>query len=335
MEKPSDWSQRLTKALDEWNRSPDRFGRDYDHLFSKFVCTERVESWDSFCRWSIELQEWGFRGQREASWGLQTSLERDAVHGGIRVSYSYGNTSGVRSLDRKIVGEQLLAHFRRLAPSYLRNLPPDNDLASWLSLMQHYGGPTRLLDWTECPFVAMYFALRNEPRKENDSAVWAIDLGWLERKAQEILGPKGAAQTSHGCLSTPDLVNALLREMQIPLVVRIDPQNRNERMAAQKGFFLWKLYEQMPLFDQMLIDMMLHPGVVESPVVRRLEIGPSLRRSFLERLCREKNIHEASLFPGDDFCEPLRLELRARVDRAKTEFEAELRSIQMSETIHG
>jgi hypothetical protein len=132
-------------------------------------------------------------------------------------------------------------------------------------------------------------------------------------------------------VSSSARLNALLLESEKPLVIRIDPEHTNERMAAQKGFFLWKLYERTPLFDQMLIDMMLHPRIVETPVVRKLEISPKLHRSFLEKLSRESGIHDASLFPGDDFCEPLKLELRATVERAKAEYEDELRLLQISE----
>jgi hypothetical protein len=95
------------------------------------------------------------------------------------------------------------------------------------------------------------------------------------------------------------------------------------------------LYEETPLFDEMLMDMMLHPEIVQSPVIRKLEVSPELRSCFLERLFREKNIHEASLFPGRDFCEPLKLELRAMVERAKAEYEEELRSVQMGEVVRG
>lgn len=130
-----------------------------DGAFNRLAVTDLAESWDDLIDWSKRCSNWGFRGQREASWTLQTSLERDAAHGGIRVSYSYGNISGCRPLNRQMVGEKLLSGFRKLASAHIENLPPHDDLASWLSLMQHYGGPTRLLDWTECPFVGTYFAL--------------------------------------------------------------------------------------------------------------------------------------------------------------------------------
>jgi len=55
-------------------------------------------------------------------------------------------------------------------------------------------------------------------------------------------------------------------------------------MAVQKSFFLWKLYRDTPLFDSMLIDMMLNPEIVQSPIIRKLEVSLELRSSFLERL---------------------------------------------------
>lgn len=48
--------------------------------------------------------------------------------------------------------------FRHKA-SFLPDLPPANDLAAWLSRMQHHGLPTRLLDWTESQTAALYFAI--------------------------------------------------------------------------------------------------------------------------------------------------------------------------------
>ncbi len=51
--------------------------------------------------------------------------------------------------------------------------------------MQHYGLPTRLLDWTETPLVAAYFALEDTARDDEDGAVWAIIPSRLNRSQAE------------------------------------------------------------------------------------------------------------------------------------------------------
>jgi hypothetical protein len=313
-----------------WKCDPDSW-REYtyqDGAFNRLVLTDLAEAWDDFLGWSEGLGGWGFRGQREAAWTLQSSLERDAARGGIRVRYSYGTGSGVGYPDRRAIESVLLSKFQRLAALHLNNVPAPADVAGWLSLMQHYGGPTRLMDWTECSFVGMYFALRKETR--NPCALWAVDLHWLEEKAERVLGhflpTPGEARLRYS--------NALLAESETPLVVRMDPHHRNERVAVQKGFFLWKTFDKTPLFDQMLMDMMLNPEIVVSPVIRRLLVGPNLRGRFLEEL-RRKGIYEEQLFPGKDFCDELKLELQSAVERFRTEREEEIKAAQEAIAIDG
>jgi len=59
--------------------------------------------------------------------------------------------------------------------------PDDGDLGAWLSLMQHYRLPTRLLDWTESPLVALYFAISELPQQ--DGALWVLNPFMLNKAA--------------------------------------------------------------------------------------------------------------------------------------------------------
>lgn len=59
--------------------------------------------------------------------------------------------------------------------------PQPYDRASWLTMMQHYGLPTRLLDWSESPLVTLYFAL-SEKKDDIDAAVWIMNPMKLNKK---------------------------------------------------------------------------------------------------------------------------------------------------------
>ncbi len=66
----------------------------------------------------------------------------------------------------------VVEEFKLVAPSLYSNIPGKEDDLEWLILMQHYGVPTRLLDWTESILIALYFAVKDFPK--DDGEIWTL-----------------------------------------------------------------------------------------------------------------------------------------------------------------
>lgn len=79
------------------------------------------------------------------------------------------------SLDAVVLLErQMLNQFQRQSVPFLRaGIQPKNNL-EWLSVAQHYGMPTRLLDWTASMLAALWFAVAPGPEGESDGVLWTL-----------------------------------------------------------------------------------------------------------------------------------------------------------------
>jgi hypothetical protein len=105
-----------------------------------------------------------WRGHADAAWALQAHVFRKPREHPDLSAYNEN---------------ALIGHFVSLAPTRtLVKTPDPDDYFGWLFLAQHYGLPTRLLDWSESPLIGLYFAA-TEGHEDRDGCVWALWPGGL------------------------------------------------------------------------------------------------------------------------------------------------------------
>lgn len=116
-------------------------------------------------RWGIDA--W-WRGHRSCLWKLIPSVFRDPS-----VGPDYEKTVAIRFMQR--------------ARTRYPNCPRDDaPFSRWLFLMQHYRLPTRLLDWSESPLAATYFAVAHDD--DEQGALWALNPFKLNMKEIDVDG---------------------------------------------------------------------------------------------------------------------------------------------------
>lgn len=117
-----------------------------------------------------------------------------------------------------------------------------------LFFMQHYGVPTRLLDWTENPFIALYFALKPEQNKERtNAAVWVLDPCQWNKAATKNIGSYEEIfykDDKHGVLTGYKLGAPFAGEL---LPVALFGSHNSYRIAAQRGVFTVFGFQKDPM----------------------------------------------------------------------------------------
>jgi hypothetical protein len=245
-------------------------------------CDIRVYGWQEFCRKAehitarVAVNENLFcRGQANMSWPLMPSLLRYAR-----------NRSEKDVLEMEASATKM---FRTAAWAFApqTRLPDDDDVVEWWMLMQHYGAPTRILDWSGSPFVALYFAVIDEPTK--DAAVWFFD-------AQAFADNTGLSNGNF-FKETPDLWSHFMRPNNPDKIHTARPDRPTGRIIAQNG--LMALSENPKDDHGKTIDKVL-TGSGRSRVQHGRLIIPAERKALFLMNLINMNIRASTLFPGLD-----------------------------------
>jgi hypothetical protein len=195
-------------------------------MFHKIV----VESWNDalllFDKITNEVPDWAFRGQADASWDLTTKFEREAKKY-QHDSYWFNNREFI-----------ILKDFQRRAHQYVQNLPDIGRYIEWLSLLQHYGGPTRLLDFTYSCYVAAFFALETA---EKDSAIWAVNVRKLKQQITKLADFEIKEQNYLELIEEYNIAaEAIIKKRKkTDIVLLVEPFHQHERISIQQGLFLF------------------------------------------------------------------------------------------------
>ncbi|MGI2933596.1 FRG domain-containing protein [Vibrio fluvialis] len=144
----------------------------------------------------------------------------------------------------------LLKRFKQSAAMLIANTAPKTSF-DWLFLMQHYGVPTRLLDWSESPLVALYFAVENVDRHDEDGALWTLYPTELNKNAgihdkdEEDYIPSFEDPELHGYSVESLKSNG---RIQLEPIATIATRN-NARIQAQQGVFTVHHNKPTPIED--------------------------------------------------------------------------------------
>jgi len=216
-----------------------------------------------------------YRGMPNAANDLRSSLIRLA--GGKDISQLEGH---------------VLRNFRKYAGA---DSAAGDSVWNWLALAAHHGLPTRLLDWTYSPLVALHFATADLSRYHHDAVIWCVNHGETNRRLPKELRKQLDEEGSN--VFTVDMLNDVARTLgqleklaKEPFVVFLEPPSLDERIVNQFALFSIMSTPIEPL-DTWLIS--------HSDVSRRIIIPASLKWEIRDKI-DQAGITERMLFPGLD-----------------------------------
>ena len=194
-----------------------------------------------------KIREIGVKNIADVTTAISNEIEE--YHGPLwyrgQANHAWSLLPGYYRRDTGLSEHSLMIKFRQSA-TMLIQVPAMNSF-EWMFQMQHYGVPTRLLDWTESPLVALYFSVSS--MEDTDAALWVIKPSELNKNANLLVKSEDGYLPS---FLDEELSNYTIESLRINDRVNLLPVatiaiRNNPRIQAQLGTFTIHHHDRTPI----------------------------------------------------------------------------------------
>ncbi len=245
-----------------------------------------------------KLRSFIFRGHREADWDIKSSFNL--------MFEKYPRTQMIEGAER-----QSIEFFKKRAKIFGVELSDKDNLADLLCTMQHYGCPTRLVDFTQSFFIAAYFSVREPERNSENYSIWALNYPVLLSRSSKMI----CDFLGDNDITSAQLMNNLIYnpfDISKPAgIVPIDSLSISKRMSSQQGVLLAPTYIRNSFLENLCqmfeinieskrIDLKKFREISANMVNNIYVIKFNLKSEYIQSVRRELlslNITSENLFP--------------------------------------